>query len=482
MQFNEEQLTAIRSSARNLLVLAGAGTGKTRTVIGRASHLLQTGVPAGRLAVLTFTRRAASEIKQRLKQSVGPTADELFAGTFHRFCLRTMSRHRDWFGFDDLTVMDRDDQLQLMKLVRSEVAGKQNTAPQAAQLITYYSFARNTNQPPDKYLQKYADLGEAEQKVVLKIFTAYSERKRSRSYFDYDDILHRFAKVLHSDEFVADRIAGRYDHLLVDEMQDTNPLQWLIIEALAKHANLFCVGDDAQSIYAFRGADFRNVHSFEQRLAEATTQKLEQNYRSTQPILDIANWLLMGSKLKYDKHLHAVRGPGEKPKLLEFNDEYEESEWVVGKIIDRRREGFAWNTNMILCRTAYSSRAVEAQLIEQKIPYRFVGGVGLLQMAHVRDLLAPLRLVNNHRDELAWMRFLTLWPRIGEVTATRALTNAVSCSDVEQAIDAVNAALPGRNDVIGVLGRLTPSDMRLGNVSATARTYCDDVLSRSVLA
>ncbi len=435
MEFNSEQQAALSSIERNLLVLAGAGTGKTRTIIGRARHLLASGVAPERIVIMTFTRRAANEIRSRLTTASGGSATKIVAGTFHHFCLRTMSSRRRWFGFDDLTVMDRDDQLQLMKLSRADVTKSKEAIPKAAELLNNYSYARNTNQSPQKYLEKFTDHGPDAIKAMLKVFASYKKRKLNGSYFDYDDILHRFAQVLHEDADVRQKVAGRYEHVLVDEMQDTNPLQWLILQSLAEHANLFCVGDDAQSIYAFRGADFRNVHSFDQRLEDAATVKLEQNYRSTQEILDLANWLLGESGLKYGKKLQAIRGSGEKPHFFEFMDEFEEADWVVNSIMSRQQQGANWAENMILCRTAYVARPVEAQLIERKIPYRFVGGISLLQMAHVKDLLSALRVGVNLRDELAWMRYLTLWPGIGEVTAARMMAQLVKAPDHEAAIE-----------------------------------------------
>ncbi|MCA9128306.1 MAG: ATP-dependent helicase [Planctomycetales bacterium] len=439
MDFNEQQQAALSSTTRNLLVLAGAGTGKTRTIIGRASHLLSQGVEAKRLALLTFTRRSASEIRSRLGKTSGEAGTQVFAGTFHHFCLRIMSARRNWFGFEDLTVMDRDDQLQLMKFVRGNVVGKDSVIPQASQLLNYYSYARNTNQSPRAYLEKYTDHEMPVIEVMQKIFAAYRERKLANSYFDYDDILHRFAKVLHDNTEVRQKVAGQYDHVLVDEMQDTNPLQWLILENLGQCAHLFCVGDDAQSIYAFRGADFRNVHSFSQRLQHSQTLKLEENYRSTQEILDLANWLLERSKLNYDKKLRAYRGSGIKPQLVEFDSEFDEAEWVARAIVKRRQEGAVWNDHMVLCRTAYSARPLEAELIERKIPYRFIGGTSLLQMAHVRDLLSVLRVAVNHRDEIAWIRYLTLWPGIGEMTAAKLIQGMAQMQDLDQALHVIDA-------------------------------------------
>lgn len=465
MEFNQEQSIAIETEARNVLVLAGAGTGKTRTIIGRARHLLRSGVSPNRIAILTFTRRAAREIEDRLGS--GNSSGGVFSGTFHRFCLRTMSSRRNWFGFDDLTVMDRDDQLQMMRLVRGEVVQKSKAVPQAAELLSRYSFARNTNQSPAEYLEKFTDCTPTEIEVMVKIFRAYRKRKQAGGYFDYDDILHRFAKVMHDDAVVREKVSGGYDHILVDEMQDTNPLQWLILESLASSANLFCVGDDAQSIYAFRGADFKNVHSFEIRLEHAVTLKLEQNYRSTQPILDLANWVLGRSKLAYNKRLNSVRGDGFRPSLLDFDNAFDEAAWVVEHIQKRYREGARWDSNMVLCRTAAASRPFEAQLIEQKIPYQFVGGIGLLQTAHVRDVLAPLRLVINFRDELAWMRYLTQWPRIGEVTASRVLSPVVSARNAVQAFEIAAEQLKNRPEIVELL-----SGISADGISPSAAIEC----------
>ncbi|MCR9292008.1 MAG: ATP-dependent helicase [bacterium] len=478
MDFNQEQLAAIQSDARNLLVLAGAGTGKTRTIIGRAKWLVSQGVTPERIAIVTFTRRAANEIRSRLRQSAGTEAAKSSTGTFHHLCLRIMSARRQWFGFENLTVMDRDDQTHLMRLVRGELVGKNAIVPQAAQLISYYSYARNTNQPAIDYLRKFSELDESTQQTVLKIFAAYRMRKQSRAYMDYDDILHRFAKVLHDDATVRKRVCSRYDHVLVDEMQDTNPLQWLILQSFAEYCHLFCVGDDAQSIYAFRGADFRNVHSFDERLENSQTLKLEQNYRSTQPILDVANWLLAQSPLGYEKHLRAARGDGVCPQLLDFDSDLEEAEWIAETIKQRRLEGAAWSEHMILCRTAYSARPIEAELIREKIPYRFIGGMGLLQMAHVRDLLSVLRILVNYRDELAWVRYLTLWPKIGEVTAARIVERLAASETAEAAMQELAQALSKRPEIVELPAKLQALGDQPAAAIQLARELLEPILER----
>ncbi|MFN3190704.1 MAG: ATP-dependent helicase [Aureliella sp.] len=454
MDFNKQQQAAIDSDARHMLVLAGAGTGKTRTIIGRAKRLLEDGCEPRRLAVVTFTRRAALEIRQRLTASARPDGGGVVSGTFHNLCLRIMRSKRRWFDFSDQTIMDRDDQLQLMKLVRADIVGKEASLPQSSQLLSYYSYARNTNQSPQKYLAKYSELEPKEIERVLEIFSAYKQRKDTASYLDYDDILHRFAKTLSRNDEIRRKVCTQFDHLLVDEMQDTNPLQWLILQSFAEHCHLFCVGDDAQSIYAFRGADFENVHSFESRLPGAITLKLEENYRSTQEILDLSNWLLDRSSLDYGKQLRAFRGSGERPLLLDFASDFEEAAWIGEAIQDHRRDGMPWSDHMVLCRSAYAARPIEAEFIEQKIPYRFIGGIGLLQMAHVRDLLSLLRTVLNFRDELAWSRFLTLWPRIGEVTAARLIRVIVQQSNSEASIEQLKNSLSGRPEVTDPVARV----------------------------
>jgi DNA helicase II / ATP-dependent DNA helicase PcrA len=449
MEFNDEQLLAIRSPAKHLLVLAGAGTGKTRTIIGRAAHLIRGGCAAKRIAVMTFTRRAAGEIRHRLTQDIGDDHKGIVTGTFHNFCLREMTAHRKWFGLDEITVMDADDQSQLMKLVRAEVVGpsKDSSVPQSPQLLSYYSYARNTNQPVREYLEHFTELEEEIINTVLRIFEAYRERKRAAGYVDFDDILYRFAKVLKQEKDICQRIASNFDHILVDEMQDTNPLQWIILESLAAHCQLFCVGDDAQSIYAFRGADFRNVHSFTERVPGSEVLRLEKNYRATQEILDVSNWLLSQSPLKYNKKLTAVRGAGNVPIQVITETENDEAAWVTNYVIKQHKQGTLWSEQMILCRSAYSARPVEAELIRRKIPYRFIGGIGLLQMAHVKDLLSALRVTVNHQDELAWMRYLTMWPRIGDVTASKLVTQLRACEIPPAAVERLQL-LTSRPDVV----------------------------------
>jgi DNA helicase II / ATP-dependent DNA helicase PcrA len=477
VEFNEQQLKAIDCGPLHTLILAGAGTGKTRTIIGRAAHLVRQGGDPKKLAIITFTRRAANEIRQRLVASVGNACDNIVSGTFHHFCLREMTSRPDWFGLTGSTIMDRDDQSQLMKLARGAIIGKRKVAgvPQASQLVSTYSYARNTNQPIRDYLEKYSSETESTISIILQIFAAYKKRKQQSGYLDFDDILHRFAKVLRDEPDICKRIAGQFEHVLVDEMQDTNPLQWLILEALAPYAQLFCVGDDAQSIYAFRGADFRNVHSFSQRLPESQTLKLELNYRSTQEILDLSNWLLSQSPLKYGKKLSAHRGQGLKPTWVEFDSEQDEAEWVVERIMARHQNDMRWDEQMVLCRTSHHARNIETELIKHKVPYRFIGGIGLLQMAHVKDLLAVLRIAVSHQDELAWIRYLMMWPGIGEVTAAMLIEQMRQSTDSKSAIVQL-AKLRPKNPMLRPLRSAVKSLLKPARCIKEVAELLDDVM------
>lgn len=450
MNLNPEQQAAAhyQGADRHLLVLAGAGTGKTRTIIGRILYLIRTGTPAERLLMLTFTRRAAKEMLSRLQSEVGPVAGKLTAGTFHHFCLQVMRRIPKAFNVEDSTIIDRDDAQGLLQLIRGErlKKGEKRDFPKAGTILNYLSYAKNCCLNLDDYLTRFTDLDDRTRERLKEIAQHYESRKQQRHYLDYDDILHRFVQGLEQNSQLRERIGGLYQHVLVDEMQDTNPLQWRILEVLSS-ARLFCVGDDAQSIYAFRGADFRNVHEFEQRLPQSSTLKLQENYRSTQPILDIANWLLEQSPLGYDKHLVAHRGKGIQPRLLDFESRFDEADWIASDLQGRHENGAAWHDHKVLVRSAWSAKTLEGALIDRAIPYRFIGGTSLLEAAHVKDLLSLCRAALSAYDELAWVRYLKCWPKIGDATAARVVQQLVQLDPADNPLDTLKSSLSKREDI-----------------------------------
>jgi len=448
MELNQQQQIAAEYDKSHVLVLAGAGTGKTRTIIAKAAHLIKQGVESRRILLLTFTRRAAAEMVHRLDQIIGESASRIQAGTFHHFCLYSMRRMPNQFGIEQATVIDRDDQVQLMKLIRGSFRSKGEKIPRSAELVNLCSYARNTNQSTRDYLNLHSEYDEDMIEIICQIGQGFNKRKEQNNYLDYDDILHRFAKRLHENPSLGERLRGFYDHILVDEMQDTNPLQWLILDGLRDPAKLFCVGDDAQSIYAFRGADFKNVHSFTERIADATVLRLEENYRSTQGILDLSNWLLDESPIKYDKKLTAFRKTKSRPQLMDFDSDFDEADWIAKDLLERHETGANWHDHMIITRTAFGARTVESSMVEKNIPYRFVGGTSLLEAAHVKDLFSLVRSAANHHDELAWARYLTQWPKIGDVTAARLIKGMREQGTLEEALTYLQEALKGRDEIL----------------------------------
>ena len=312
---NESQKKAVTYGGKHLLVLAGAGTGKTKTIISRAAYLISQGVSPSKIQILTFTKRSASEIVSRVKSALTINqAQTLNGSTFHSWCNQLLTKYPNLFGTKSFTVIDEDDQVSIMKIV----CGKKNVVfedirikPQ--NLIDLYSFSRNTKRNLTETIRfkLFNNLTDSETEDKIKILKGkleiilrdYEQRKKERKYLDYDDILQVVATRMKVDEQAKKIISSQYEHILVDEMQDTNPLQWMLLEPFQSICNLFCVGDDAQSIYSFRGADFRNVHLFTERVKDSEIYRLEDNYRSTQEILDISNWLLEKSTINYNKRL-----------------------------------------------------------------------------------------------------------------------------------------------------------------------------------
>jgi len=428
-ELNPQQKQAATTTAQNCLVLAGAGCGKTKTIVARAAYLIDQGLAAQQIQILTFTRRSASEIVTRVEQHMGVQAKGLRASTFHTFCMYLLRRNPRAFGLSQFSIIDRDDQLLMFRLLRGKDKG--NVLPKAAELCDLYSYARNTKTKLSDALVEQLPQAVEYKAQIAELMKAYEQRKQERNFLDYDDILSIVAVHLQSSPELVKWVTGFCSALLVDEMQDTNPLQWALLQPLVGKVKLFCVGDDAQSIYGFRGADFENIHHFKERVPDADVLTLEMNYRSTQGILDLSNWLLEQSQIEYDKHLQAYRGKGLKPQLHILSNEFEEANWIIQDLSRRHMQGAAWAEHMVLLRSGFSGRYLEGALIAANIPYRFVGGVKLLKSAHVKDVLSLLRVSVNPQDDLAWMRFLTLWDGVGDVGASKLAQELIQLPDIE---------------------------------------------------
>ncbi|MDP9178668.1 MAG: ATP-dependent helicase [Gemmatimonadota bacterium] len=429
---NPQQAAAAMHGSGPLLIIAGAGTGKTRTLIYRVAHLIDNGVKAERILLLTFTRRAAQEMLSRAERLVGGSSRKVHGGTFHATGHRLLRRFGAAAGLPrDFTIMDQGDSADLMQLSRSQLgyAAKGKRFPKKETLQYVYSRHVNTSITIEDILRddypQFVDYLED----FGKIYGDYTARKQQRNLVDYDDLLLFWAMLLEGSPEIGGRIASLYDQILVDEYQDTNILQARILKGMCStHCNITVVGDDAQSIYSFRGANFRNILGFPKQFEGATVVTLEQNYRSTAPILDVTNTLISRAAERFTKNLWTERKGGELPWLVAAHDEEQQTRFVVDRILELHEEGTPLRQMAVLFRAGYMSANLEIELTNRKIPFEKWGGLKFLEAAHVKDVLAFLRILENPRDEVSWYRILLLLPGIGESTARSAIDSMASAA------------------------------------------------------
>ena len=418
---NAEQARAATFGDAPLLVIAGAGTGKTRTLIHRVAHLIERGVAAERILLLTFTRRAAGEMLSRAERLVGSAGARVHGGTFHSVGHRLLRQFGTAAGLPaDFTIMDQGDAQDLMQLSRGALgfAKSAKRFPKKETLHYLYSRHVNTELPIDELLHRELPHFLEYEEQIVSLFADYTLRKQERNLVDYDDLLLFWATMLEASPELAARIAGLYDHVLVDEYQDTNLLQARILRGMcAGHRRLTVVGDDAQSIYSFRGAHFRNILDFPKQFPGATLVTLAQNYRSTQPILTLSNTLISRAEERFTKDLWSTREGGEPPWLVTAKDEAQQTRFVVDRVLQLHEGGVPLREMAVLFRAGYMSADLEIELTNRKIPFEKWGGLKFLEAAHVKDVLAFLRVSDNPRDEVSWYRILMLMPGIGDSTA-----------------------------------------------------------------
>jgi DNA helicase II / ATP-dependent DNA helicase PcrA len=424
-ELNLEQAAAATYGEGPLLIVAGAGTGKTRTLVYRVAHLLANGASPERILLLTFTRRASHEMLSRAERLVGAVSTRVHGGTFHGTGNRLLRMFGQSAGLPrDFSIMDEGDAEDLMGLARANLGyGKQEKRfPKKETLHYLYSRHINTEIPVEDLvggeLPQFVDCADD----IVRIFAEYTSRKHERNLVDYDDLLLFWALMLEHSEPLASRIAALYDHILVDEYQDTNLLQARILRGMCRtHRNISVVGDDAQSIYSFRGANVHNILDFPRHFPGTHLVTLEQNYRSTQPILDATNTLISRAAERYTKNLWTRRSGGDTPWLVAARDEQQQTKFVVDRILELHEDGVPLREIAVLFRAAYMSADLEIELANRRIPFEKWGGLKFLEAAHVKDVLAFLRVLENPRDDVSWYRLLMLMPGIGDVTARAAI-------------------------------------------------------------
>jgi len=415
---NKEQKEAVLRTEGPLLLLAGAGAGKTRCLTHRIAYLIdEMGVKPWNILAITFTNKAAGEMRERVDGLVGFGADQVWVSTFHSLCVRILRRHIDRLGFDDgFAIYDTDDQKSVMKAVCKRMSIDTKMYKEKA-LLGAISSAKDELIGVREYeLDAATDYGKA---VYAKVYREYQETLQKNNALDFDDLIVKTVELFKSCPEVLDYYQERFRYIMVDEYQDTNTAQFELVKQLAqKYRNLCVVGDDDQSIYRFRGANIRNILDFEKYFPEAGVIKLEQNYRSTQSVLDAANAVIRNNKGRKEKVLWTDRGEGNPVCFRQFDNAYEEAEYIAGDVCRRvRREGAMYRDCAVLYRTNAQARLLEERMIMEGVPYNVVGGTNFYARAEIKDILAYLKTVDNGRDEVAVRRIINV-PKRGIGAAT----------------------------------------------------------------
>ncbi|MGH7794563.1 MAG: ATP-dependent helicase [Candidatus Binatia bacterium] len=416
-ELNDAQYQAATAMEGPLLIIAGAGTGKTRTLVYRVAHLIDRGADPRSILLLTFTRRAADEMLRRASLLIDGRCNQVAGGTFHSFAnlvLRSFGRH---LGLaPSFTIMDRPDSENVIQLIRSDMGlnTKEKRFPRKQTVAEIFSMTHNKQTGLGDLLElEYPHLVDVNFELS-ELYRRYVDYKSTKSLLDYDDLLVKLRDLLTGHVEVRQRLSDIYRYIMVDEYQDTNHSQDKIVRLLAAtHDNVAVVGDDAQSIYSFRGANFRNIMDFPKQFPSARIIKLEENYRSTQPILNLTNEIIQRAKEGYEKRLFTRKSVGTRPKLVQAGSEQMQSQFVRQKILELREEGVPLWDIAVLFRSSFHSFDLEIELARHNIPFVKRGGFQFMETAHVKDLLAHMRILANPQDAISWTRVLLLLEGIG---------------------------------------------------------------------
>ena len=421
---NEQQRAVVLAPSGPILVIAGAGTGKTRTLTYRAAHLLGQGLPPDRALLCTFTNRAAREMIRRVEQLLGQELRPMWAGTFHHVANLALRRHAERVGLpQNYAILDREDARDLMAVCLAEEGRqlRQRSFPKAPLLVHLLSRSVDRQVGLEQAVAVHAPRFLNMLDDIARVIRRFTTRKLRLGLVDYDDLLLFFKVLLVEHPGPSAELTERFEQVLVDEYQDTSLLQGEIVDLCAsRHGNLTVVGDDAQSIYSFRGADFRNILEFPRRYPTAQVHKLEVNYRSTPQILQLANASIARNRHQHPKQLRAVRPPGPTPALIPLRDVYQQAEFVAQRVLElSQEEGVPLGRIGVLYRAHAHSLELQVELTRRDIPFVVRSGLRFFEQAHVKDVTAYLRLTHNAGDQLAWHRVLRLWPGVGTRSAAR---------------------------------------------------------------
>jgi len=454
-ELNDEQREVVLAGGGPILVIAGAGSGKTRTLVYRVSRLIESGHDPSRLLLLTFTNKAAREMLRRVETLLAVDTRRLAGGTFHSVGNRLLRRFGARLGLTaNFTILDPEDARELMEAATSDrkIPTLERRFPKGDVLQDLYSYTINTGRSFTEVLAEHAPHFSELETEIVSVFQRYRERKRQGNAVDYDDLLLLWKKLLDEVPAAATELRSSYDHVLVDEYQDTNRLQGEIVDGMAKlKKNVTVVGDDAQAIYSFRGASFENILGFPQRYPDVQTFRLTRNYRSTPEILALANASIAHNEKQFPKELAASRESGALPAVVALPDIPDQARFVGQRLLEWHDEGEKLSDLAVLYRAHYQALELQIELTRRGIPYEIRSGTRFFEQRHVKDVLAFLRIVVNPKDELSWKRALKLFPRVGERSAA-----------------AVWEAIGARPDPLEAFRSLDAKSVDLGRGSETA--------------
>jgi DNA helicase II / ATP-dependent DNA helicase PcrA len=416
-ELNEQQHAAVTALPGPALVIAGAGSGKTRTLTYRVAYLIEQGIPADRILLLTFTNKAAREMMRRVVDLLGTELSDLWGGTFHSIGVRVLRRHAELIGYrNDFTILDREDSSDLLKacIADANIDVKATRFPKADVVSDVISMAINTHRTIPEVLAQEYDYFSQLAPQIADVANRYRQRKQAANVMDFDDLLALWLKLIQDHEDVRERYQRRFQFILVDEYQDTNKLQSDLIDLLAaKHKNVMVVGDDSQSIYSWRGANFRNIIEFPKRYPGAKVYKIEVNYRSTPEILAVANAAIAPNINQFSKQLTAAKRSGIRPILVTCGDANQQAAFVAQRVLELREEGRNLNEMAVLYRSHFHALELQLELTRRNIPFSITSGIRFFEQAHIKDVAAYLKLVTNPNDELSFKRIVQMLPGIG---------------------------------------------------------------------
>ena len=447
-ELNPEQYAAVCTQAQHALVIAGAGSGKTRTLTYRVARLLESGVPPWRILLLTFTNKAAREMLERVAQLTGRGSGQIWGGTFHSVANRLLRLHAPRLGYQPgFSILDADDQRALFRALTKQFSGKTTKSdrfPKPEVLMSLHSLAINTGRSWQQTLTDDYDHLEKFEEAIGKIYTAYQARKMESNSMDFDDLLTNMVRLLREHADLRAELQQRFLHVLVDEYQDTNTLQAELIALLSggSATSLMVVGDDAQSIYSWRGANVDHIFDFTRTYPDAEVYKIETNYRSVPAILEISNAAIAQNSRQFVKTLRPARDEGRlKPAVVPAPDNRTEAKFVAQRIDELMADGIPGKDIAVLYRAHFHSMDVQMELTRNHIPFRITSGLRFFEQAHIKDIVAWLRLLSNPRDEVAFRRIVGTFPRVGDATAAKLWQGWLS------AAEAWFAANPGEQTI-----------------------------------